>query len=184
MENKHILKRIIQTIAVLGFFVLAGMESFRFAKNFLPGVYLAVVRVVAFPFLLIGIKMKPAENDGLIAILINAIMFMAPYVIAYIIITWGKKFSGLSRKSLFFIKVFAIFYIIQIIVVAVLYVTGLCFIFPQEGLFWILTIIEPRDYKYSGSPQFMLLALAYNDLIIMTTYSIVKYVFKSTKEAK
>ena len=193
MENKHVLNRFIHSSQILGGMVMAGIATFWIARNFLAKVHFAILKVLASPFSMVGIKMHPVEKNGIMATLVNGIVYIIPCAAVYIIV--DRILAPLSRSDsewklslsrfLAHILIFAVVvFVLQATLVAVILLSGLWQNFEVNDLYWATFIIAPDNYTDVGLLRFIMLSLAYNTLIAAVPFALIHYAIYSTKENK
>ena len=158
------------------------------------GVHRAVLKVLAFPFLLAGIKMHRTENNSLKAIIVGTIVYMVPYTFAYIAIATGKKTllpnrdgkAGLSFKQflIFYLKCYGVVFVLLAVMFVAFLMSGMGQVVRPSTLYWIMFLVEPEDYTNAGLLRFMALALAFNALILVTPFMPLRPIVHFTKESK
>jgi hypothetical protein len=197
MEDNNFLKRLLSYPIVFGAVGLGGAKLFSFVRNFHHDIHLAVLKGIAYPFTIVGIPMRAAERNPVMPVtqdtlateaLMNAIVYMVPLALVYVLLTWSKT-SRLpagsdakpvpsrfpKKKVVFWIG----FYLIQLAALLFLIFTGLGMAIGIP--MWVAAVIEPVDYMNTGSLRYDAVALAYNVLVLAMIYEFVRYVIRSIK---
>lgn len=188
IEDKPKANRIAHPTLILGCIIVAGLASYFLIKRMVPSFHLMLLKLIAFPFLLVGIKMHPAERPGIMAVLANAFIYMIPFAIIFFFVD-RKKINPMIlvlktkppilRSLISKIILFIVLYIVHFVVVILLFVSGLVMVFGVP--LWVLLLLEADSNNATGTQE-LLLDIAYNTIIFVFMYSFGRYLFWNQKE--